>query len=245
MLSCWHEEATKRLSFSELQAKFDNMLSTQGNNPYIDFSINPEKLCYTLEADESEAPLTSHLRLPSARTEFPSDLGIPSSRNTSCSSVKSLLQRMNDSARKSCSPLPTSEKLHASNATSLKVEGRVTERPSSMTLLHNYESLDNRYVKDPSLFMKTLASASDGYVMLVGNDVTNTCGHVTNPSGHVTVGGGTGGGGGGGGGDHVMGGGGRKGGSDGVLNLTSGGAIDISNPLPALQQLPKIEIIES
>ena len=158
MLSCWHEEATKRPSFPELQAKFDNMLSTQGNNPYIDFSINPEKLCYTVEADEPESSPSAHgnLRLPSVKkkSKTPSGLGRPLSVNMIHSSQRKLLQgsatNSSQDLRKSCSP---------TFDVTAEVDGK--KRPSSMMLLQNHDSHhsgkedEDRYVKDPSLLTKT------------------------------------------------------------------------------------------
>ena len=40
MLECWRQIATERPSFSQLKAKFDAMLLSQENNPYIQFNIN-------------------------------------------------------------------------------------------------------------------------------------------------------------------------------------------------------------
>ena len=178
MSSCWQEEVTKRPSFPELQAKFDNMLSAHGNNPYIDLSaINPDNLCYTVEADESENSLNV---LPSKR--LPSGLGRPLSSHMAHISTETLLQgSKNDSTevlQRSCSPLATplasEEKPHSSSP---MLDKDVFIRPSSMILLHSLDSEENRYVKEPS---STLALPGDGEVIKRGGSVRVTSkGHVT------------------------------------------------------------------
>ncbi|KAL5497189.1 hypothetical protein EMCRGX_G013614 [Ephydatia muelleri] len=40
MLECWRQSAAERPSFSQLKAKFDAMLLSQEDNPYIQFNIN-------------------------------------------------------------------------------------------------------------------------------------------------------------------------------------------------------------
>lgn len=40
MLECWRGNAAERPSFSQLKAKFDAMLLSQEDNPYIQFNIN-------------------------------------------------------------------------------------------------------------------------------------------------------------------------------------------------------------
>ena len=40
MLECWRQSITERPSFSQLKAKFDAMLLSQEDNPYIQFNIN-------------------------------------------------------------------------------------------------------------------------------------------------------------------------------------------------------------
>lgn len=53
MQSCWQEALTKRPTFPALQAKFEQILTLEGDTAYIDFSINPEMKCYE-DPDESQ-----------------------------------------------------------------------------------------------------------------------------------------------------------------------------------------------
>ena len=229
MLSCWHEEATKRPSFSELQAKFDSMLSTQGNNPYIDFSINPEKLCYTVEGDEPGNHPNGLLHLPGTanrRSQLSNGFGRPLSLYMNHSSTRNLAQEgANNSTRdlrKSCSP--SEEKPHASNPLNLMLEKEDGRRPSSMMLLRNRDSRsgkedDDRYVKDPSVLANTtLALPTEGQVMSGlerGGSVRVTSGnHETNNVRWIR-------------------------GSHEALNLTSAAPTNV--PIPP----PEIEITES
>ena len=52
MLSCWHASVSERPTFAALQATFELMLMSEGDNAYIDFSINPELQYYKEEAKE-------------------------------------------------------------------------------------------------------------------------------------------------------------------------------------------------
>ena len=170
MLSCWTEEPTKRLTFKELQTKFDSMLSAEGNNPYIDFSINPDKLCYTAEVDE-EADLIpnnfSHVPSPAANRKSLQLSELRATRSGSThSSSRSLLH---DSPAKSRSASPMSEKLHAVNLLSFhNAEKDDLQRPHSMVLPQNRDSEEDRYVKDPSLLAE-MAQASSSHVTATTN----------------------------------------------------------------------------
>ena len=140
MLSCWNEAVPQRPSFTNLQTKLDRLLSTEGSNPYIDFSINPNNLCYQV-ADENDTANT-HLNVaqPGAnrRSILSGKLGSDLSVNASHSSCKSLLQDSPTSSvsadmMKAGRASPTLEKPHAS-----LLGGGITEssrRPRSMMVL--------------------------------------------------------------------------------------------------------------
>ncbi len=52
MLSCWKENVPDQPSFADLQEMFDSMLAQ--DNPYINFSIDPNKLYYNIDAEEND-----------------------------------------------------------------------------------------------------------------------------------------------------------------------------------------------
>ena len=64
MLSCWQVAVAERPTFEALRVKFEQMLTTQGDNTYIDFSINPEMQYYNEEQDEEEKGLSDTSSLP-------------------------------------------------------------------------------------------------------------------------------------------------------------------------------------
>lgn len=139
MLTCWNETVSLRPSFSDLQAKLDRMLSTEGNNPYIDFSINPNNLCYQV-ADESDAQSNGLLHIQPNGTKIRNQLSFRRGSNTSVnishSSSKNLLQGSRSpspSLRCARTPSPTMEKPHATNSC-FEVE-ESSRRPRSMMLL--------------------------------------------------------------------------------------------------------------
>ena len=47
MVECWHETPVKRLSFTQLRAKFDSLLAAQQGNVYIDLKTNEFKDYYS------------------------------------------------------------------------------------------------------------------------------------------------------------------------------------------------------
>ena len=55
MLSCWHASVSERPTFTALQASFELMLMSEGDNAYIDFSINPELQYYKEEIGGKES----------------------------------------------------------------------------------------------------------------------------------------------------------------------------------------------
>ena len=54
MLSCWHASVSERPTFTALQATFE-MLMSEGDNTYIDFSINPELQYYKEQVKDKES----------------------------------------------------------------------------------------------------------------------------------------------------------------------------------------------
>lgn len=59
MLSCWQVAVSDRPTFAALQAKFEQMLASECDNAYIDFSINPEMQYYKEEEEPDESKVTS------------------------------------------------------------------------------------------------------------------------------------------------------------------------------------------
>ena len=49
MLGCWNGESKKRPTFTELRAKFDNMLLAERQDAYIDLQIDAEKPYYQMD----------------------------------------------------------------------------------------------------------------------------------------------------------------------------------------------------
>lgn len=181
MLSCWQEDVTKRPTFNVLKSKFDGILS-QGSQTYVDFSINPDKLCYTMEGDESDFPKSNGLlRTPSPRNEGPK---LPNSR--SCELVSCDLspqgspnyhqrQLVHANGKAGFTHSPSAERLQPGAASTqlFPVDNEQSKRPSSMFLLPHYshgqgsgkkleklkkegeeeERRDDRYVRDPSALL--------------------------------------------------------------------------------------------
>lgn len=144
MLSCWNETVPQRPSFASLQAKLDRMLSAEGSNPYIDFSINPNNLCYQV-ADDTDTPSNGFLHVQSSgnkrRSQLSSQHGSDSSVNISmgqsCHSSSRSLCRTSSAAPKvrwTRTPSPTFEKPRAANPPGFAGEGR---RPRSVMLLRS------------------------------------------------------------------------------------------------------------
>ena len=131
MLSCWNENVPQRPSFAKLQTTLDKMLEIEVNNPYIDFSINPNSLCYQV-ADENE-PANGLLQItqPGANKRN-SRLGSGLSMNISRSSSKSLLPESPTSSLGGCTS-PTLEKPHG--IAFEEEESGAGRRPRSMMLL--------------------------------------------------------------------------------------------------------------
>lgn len=80
MLSCWQVAVKERLTFTELQAKFELMLASDGDNAYIDFSINSEMQYYKAEQDEDKVASEKSHPLPpesihSANSDFDIECG--------------------------------------------------------------------------------------------------------------------------------------------------------------------------
>lgn len=141
MLSCWNESVPNRPSFANLQTELDRLLSAEGSSQYIDFSINPNDLCY--QVDDENDTLNNHLRvaLPGANRRS-SRLERELSPNISRSSSKSFLQDSPTSSigadmMKSGSASPTLEKPQAMNPLSFLSEKDSGRRPRSMMLLRN------------------------------------------------------------------------------------------------------------
>lgn len=141
MLSCWNEVVPHRPSFANLQTKLDHILSAEGNNPYMDFSINPNSLCYQV-ADEMDMPNNLlHVTQSAAanrRSVISSKLGSDLSVNTVHSSSKSIVQDSPASSMggsdimKGCAS-PT--KPHATNPLGFLEDEGSSRRPRSMMLL--------------------------------------------------------------------------------------------------------------
>ena len=134
MLSCWNETVPQRPTFSELQTKFDRMLSAEGNNPYIDFSINPNSLCYQV-ADVDEGDISDdHLQVapPGANRRSiisgRARLGSELSANVSCSSSRQVSPASSIDLEKPGLAPPTPEKALTVNT------GGSGRRPHSMVL---------------------------------------------------------------------------------------------------------------
>ena len=139
MLSCWNEEVTKRPSFKDLQTTLDHLLAAESNNTYIDFSIDPENLCYQV-ADEVVPPSSNGLlhtetRSSKQRSRFGSRPGSDASNKVTPSSSSNCLEDSQPSPprRYARTPSPTIEKPHVTN---LGGESREeSRRPRSMMLL--------------------------------------------------------------------------------------------------------------
>ena len=56
MLSCWQEDAGKRLTFADLKIKFNDILLSQGSSDYVDFMVNPKEAYYNTEEDDVNLP---------------------------------------------------------------------------------------------------------------------------------------------------------------------------------------------
>ena len=156
MLSCWTESVPQRPTFATLQKQLDHMLAAEGSNPYIDFSINPNSLCYQV-ADEMEpsanatttatatgdAAVEGHLLVARNAGRSTSSLSRTSSADISRASSKKSLQQGNspvssvgsDLALKSGRASPTGfpEKPHGLSAEESGDGG--IQRPRSMMLL--------------------------------------------------------------------------------------------------------------
>lgn len=141
MLSCWNEVASKRPSFLYLQMNLDRMLAAESNNAYIDFSINPENLCYQV-ADEVTSPTSDGLvraRLRDSR-HGSRPLSMASNRispSPSANLKESSASHAGPPQRFARTPSPTVEKPHASNSLGFGDEGKDGRRPHSMMLLQS------------------------------------------------------------------------------------------------------------
>jgi len=49
MLSCWQESSSQRPNFNALKLKFNDILTSHGENAYVDFCIDPNQPCYKTE----------------------------------------------------------------------------------------------------------------------------------------------------------------------------------------------------
>lgn len=135
MLSCWNEDVTKRPTFKDLQTTLDRMLAARSDNTYIDFSINPENLCYQV-ADEADPPSDKFLRTESLSTKRRSKIGSrPDSGASNIATPSACLKEASAAPKRFArTPSPTIEKPHATKPSDLSVEGE-GRRPRSMMLL--------------------------------------------------------------------------------------------------------------
>ena len=144
MLSCWNETVPQRPSFATLRAKLDQMLSAEGNNPYVDFSINPNNLCYQVADDADASPNGLLHALPSGnkrRSQISSKRSsVTSFHNISPSGSIGRSASPAPRVRWARTPSPKVEKPHAANP--MCVEEK--ERPRSMMLLRNTATDDDR-----------------------------------------------------------------------------------------------------
>ncbi len=161
MLSCWNEDVTKRPSFKDLQTNLDRLLAAESNSTYIDFSINPDNLCYQVADEIVPSPNgllhtgpRSSKRISRVSSRPPS---IASGKISPSSSVNhpqgmSASQRGGPPPRRFArTPSPTLQKPHAADSLGGGGDQRETRRPRSMMILKgNAEaapsSEDDRYV---------------------------------------------------------------------------------------------------
>ncbi len=171
------------------------MLSAQGKNLYLDFSINPDKPCYTAEEDEQNP--TSNVFL---RANIPTAGKHRSNQHSPSSSIASSVNHsMNGSDRgsyrqKSPSPSSALEKPHATNPLLHLTEKGNYQRPNSMMMLPSRESKDreeSRYVKEPSLLKPAWNNGvpggerrggSDGAINLYSGPSSSSSSHQRPPT---------------------------------------------------------------
>ena len=76
MLSCWSEDQSQRPTFHTLKSRFNDILLSMGSESYIDFNIDPEKLCFKeddlldidLTEDDSDLPPMTNFQAATTNT---------------------------------------------------------------------------------------------------------------------------------------------------------------------------------
>lgn len=143
MLSCWNEDVTKRPSFKHLQTTLDRLLAAKSSNTYIDFSINPENLCYQVADEEGPSTrnnfLNAETRASKRRSRMSNRPASNASSNVSPSPSGTCLEEISPpqpgaTHRGARTPSPTMEKMLASKSLDV-AEG--SRRPRSMMLLQS------------------------------------------------------------------------------------------------------------
>ena len=166
MLSCWNEDPAKRLMFTELRAKFDQMLQTDANCIYF-LPVNNGQAYYKIEnAPEGMSlqrspvllqvtPASNQTGLPSPAAEYSPLSSLLHGKSPNCTgSVQGSPTPSRASLQRQRSPRSLSPSQEYSNRRpsppgASEQASRSLQRPTSM-LLVNKRQKSNVYVDDPS-----------------------------------------------------------------------------------------------
>ncbi len=150
MLSCWKENVPDRPAFADLQEMFDSML--EQDNPYINFSIDPDKLYYNIDAEENNLDTAEVFEA----TEIQTDNLLAESDAPGLTNVLLPVQNQKQADAHSPSRILENPRTRSFSGQPLPLDKRcIEDRPHSMVQFQiRYDtaiSEEERYVQDPSL----------------------------------------------------------------------------------------------